>query len=166
MNTPETQPRPPRTPRGVKIVLAMSLAINLLIAGAVGGAFLGGRPEGGMRDRAEAARILGLGPLATALDRRDRAAVISAAGADRAAMRAERQRLVEAARDFAEAVRADPFDRAEAEAALERQRAIVSGLQDRGYGALLDYLEPMPAEDRAAFADSLQHMLARQGRGR
>ena len=159
MNTPETRPRPPRTPRGVKIVLAMSLAINLLIAGAVGGAFLGGRPEGGMRDRAEAARILGLGPLATALDRRDRAAGISAAGADRAAMRAERQRLVEAAR-------ADPFDRAEAEAALERQRAIVSGLQDRGYGALLDYLETMPAEDRAVFADSLQHMLARQGRGR
>lgn len=166
MTTPANPPPRTRTPRGVKIVLALSLALNLLILGAIGGAFLGGRPDGGLRDRTDTVRILGLGPLATALDRNDRAAVVAQAGADRAAMRAERRRLVDAASAFAEAVREDPFDRAAAEAALERQRAIVRGLQDGGYGALLDHLETMPSAARADFADRLLGLLQRQERRR
>lgn len=163
MNTPVEQPVKRRTPRGVKIVLGLSLALNLLILGAIGGAFLGARPEGGPRDRADTVRLLGLAPLAFALERDDRAAVVRAAGADREMMQRQRRQFVEAARGFAQSVRGDPFDRAAAEAALEEQRGVVLNLQDRGSAALLDYLATLSPSARDAFADNLLRMLNRRG---
>ena len=163
MSTPVDTPVKRRTPRGVKIVLGLSLALNLLILGAIGGAFLGGRPEGGLRDRAETVRLLGLAPLAFALESEDRAAVVQAAGADREMMRGQRRQFVEAARGFAQSVRGDPFDRAAAEAALMGQRGVVLDLQERGTGALLDRLATMSPAARDAFADNLLRMLNRRG---
>jgi hypothetical protein len=57
-----------RTGRGIKIALAVSLALNLLVAGLVGGAVLS-RPDPG---EAPAIRTLGLGPFALALPREAR----------------------------------------------------------------------------------------------
>ena len=57
-------------PKGVKIALALSLALNLLVLGLVGGALLSfGLP--GDRDDPRL-RTLGLGPFALALEREDR----------------------------------------------------------------------------------------------
>jgi uncharacterized membrane protein len=164
MSTPVETPIKRRTPRGVKIVLALSLALNLLVLGAIGGAFLGGRSDGGLRDRADMVRLLGLGPLAIALERDDRAAVMRGAGANQEMMRRQRRQLVEAARGFAQSVRGDSFDRAAAEAALEVQRGTVLNLQDRGYGALLDHLATMSPAARDNFADNLLQILNRRGR--
>jgi uncharacterized membrane protein len=164
MSMPVETPVKRRTPRGVKIVLALSLTLNLLIFGAIGGAFLGGRGEDGQQNRADTARLLGLGPLAFALERDDRAAVMRGAGANQEMMRRQRRQLVEAARGFAQAVRGDPFDRAAAEAALEVQRGTVVNLQDRGSGALLDHLATMSPAARDDFADNLLQILNRRGR--
>lgn len=163
MSTPVEPPIKRRMPRGAKIVLGLSLALNLLVIGAIGGAFLGGRPEGGLRDRAETLRVLGLAPLGFALERDDRAAVVQSAGADREMMRGQRRQFVEAARGFAQSVRGDPFDRAAAEAALMRQRGVVLALRDRGNAALLDRLAAMSPAARDAFADNLLRMLNRHG---
>ena len=164
MSTPVESPVKRRIPRGVKIALALSLALNLLVLGAIGGAFLGGRGDSDPRDRAETARLLGLGPLAFALEPDDRAAVLRGAGADRDMMRRQRRQLIEAARGFAQSVRGDPFDRAGAEAALQVQRGMIVNLQDRGYGALLDHLATMSPAAREDFADTLERILNRRGR--
>ena len=74
----------PRTRRGIKIVLSLSLAINLLILGAIGGAMLNGGPDGPIRDRVDLVRTLGLGPLGRALDRDDRNQIVARVGDDRA----------------------------------------------------------------------------------
>lgn len=164
MADPTQTPRP-KAGRGVKIALGLSLAVNLLILGAVGGAMLGGRPDGPIRDRFDAVRSLGLGPMGLALDREDRDEITARVGRDREAMRAERQALLAVTLQFVEAVEADPFDRTAAAAALEAQRGHVLGLQERGHGALLDQLEAMPLSAREGFAERLRRALSRHHGG-
>ena len=158
--TDTTQTRP-RTRRGIKIALGLSLGVNLLILGAVGGAMLNGRPDGPIRDRMDLVRTLGLGPLGTALSRDDRSQIVARVGQDRAALRAERTALLNATLAFVTAVEADPFDREVTAAALELQRDHVHGLQERGHGALLDQLEQMSPAGRAEFADRLRRSIER-----
>jgi hypothetical protein len=153
---------PPRGGRGIKIALALSLALNLLIAGLVGGALLALGPRGGDEPRL---RTLGLGPFALALDRADRAAVRE--GIDRSALRAERRALGAGLVQLRGALLAQPFDRAAAEAALTRARGATERLQAQGHDALLDRVETMNADERAALAGRLERALHRMaGRGR
>jgi hypothetical protein len=156
--TDPTQAKP-RTRRGIKIALGLSLAINLLILGAIGGAMLNGHPDGPIRDRVDLVRTLGLGPLGRALDRDDRNQIVARVGQDRAVVRAEREALLAATLAFVTAVEADPFDREATAAALAQQRDHVRGLQERGHGALMEQLERMSPAARAEFADRLRHSL-------
>jgi len=157
----ETKAAPRRAGRGVKIALGVSLALNLLVIGAVGGAVLSGGPDGRMRDRLDMMRSLGLGPLGMALERDDRDEIAARIAVDRADLQGARRALLEATLTFSEAVAAVPFDRAAAAAALEAQRGHVAGLQERGHAALLDQLEAMPQAARDAFADRLRRALNR-----
>lgn len=163
--TEPTQSKP-RTRRGIKIALGLSLAVNLLILGAVGGAMLNGRPDGPIRDRVDLVRTLGLGPLGRALEREDRNQIVTRVGEDRAALRAEREALLEATLGFVLAVEQDPFDREATAAALAQQRTHVHELQERGHGALLEQLERMSPAARAAFAERLRRSLERHGNDR
>ena len=156
----------PRTHRGIKIVLGLSLAVNLLILGAIGGAMLNGGPDGPIRDRVDLVRTLGLGPLGRALDRDDRNQIVARVGDDRAAVRAEREALLQATLAFVTAVESDPFDREATAAALAEQRAHVHGLQERGHGALMEQLEIMSPAARAEFADRLRQSLERHRNSR
>jgi len=161
MSDPGTQPgASPRTGRGIKIALGLSLAVNLLILGLVAGAVLsiGGRFGGEDDPRL---RTLGLGPFAIALSREDRAAVTDRI--DRDALRGERRALGSGLRQLHGALLADPFDRAAAEEALARSRAATVALQGLGHAALLDQIETMDAADRAALADRLVRALRRMG---
>lgn len=157
----ESNERPRRVGRGLKIALGISLALNLAVLGAIGGAVLTGGPGAGMHDRLDMMRSLGLGPMGLVLDRADRDAITARATTDRAALRAERRALLEATLAFTDAVAAEPFDRAVAAAALQVQRGHVAGLQERGHVALLDQLETMPQAARARFADRLRRTLTR-----
>ncbi|WP_071673586.1 periplasmic heavy metal sensor [Nioella nitratireducens] len=158
----ETTETPRKRPgRGLKIALGLSLALNLLVLGAVGGAVLNGGPDGRLHDRMDLARTLGLGPVGAALDGADRDALMDRARQDRDDLRARREGLLADTLAFAEAVRSDPFDRSAAAALLEDQRARVNGLQQWGHEALLDRLDRMPWEARAAFADRLTSALSR-----
>jgi hypothetical protein len=145
--------------RGLKIALALSLAVNLAIVGLVLGAMIGFGPMGDRDD--PRLRALGLGPFAMALSREERAGV--GARIDRATMRAERRALGEGLVSLRQALRAEPFDRAAAAAALARMRDATVTLQTVSHDALLDQIAQMPAADRAALADRFARALRRMG---
>ncbi|MFZ1469179.1 MAG: periplasmic heavy metal sensor [Paracoccaceae bacterium] len=143
-------------PRWMKIVLALSLALNLAIAGLAVGAMLRGGPHG--------ARDFGLGPLTEALSREDRKALRAGFIQAHPDLRADRQ----AARaDFAallQILRTDPMDPAALDAAMgtvaDRNAALVSTAR----GLLAERLKAMTAAERTEFADRLQAALERPGR--
>ena len=154
------RPPAPRTRRGIKIVLAVSLALNLLVAGLVGGAILGsGGFGGGDRDRDPDLRSLGLGPFALALPREERQGLLDRI--DREALRQDRREIGGALRALQAALRASPFDRDAAEAALRRSRVVAEGIQGRGHALLLDRLDEMSPAQRAELADRLSRALRR-----
>ncbi len=149
-----------RTGRAVKIALALSLALNLAIVGVIGGAVIGrDRHDGGP----PALRTLGLGPFVVALSRDDRAALRDRIEAQGAPLREERRAIGGALRAVQAALLTDPFDRAAAEAALARSRASAGSLQEAGHTALLDQIEGMDAEARAALAERLNRVMRRLG---
>ena len=160
----EQTPAPARAGRGLKIALALSLAINLAVAGLVGGAVLGGRNQGGdPGSEAPALRSLGLGPFAVALPREDREELRARITEQGTPVRDERRAIGQALREVQAALLVDPFDRAAADAAFERSRDRVIGLQELGHGALLDQIETMSAEERADLAESLNRVMRRFG---
>ncbi|NKX43704.1 periplasmic heavy metal sensor [Roseicyclus persicicus] len=156
MSDPAAAPKPARSGRGVRIALALSLALNLLILGLVAGAVLAVGPRGGDDPRL---RTLGLGPFALALSREDQEAVRGRI--DRDALRTERRALGASLLQLRQALLAEPFDRAAAEAALARSRAAAEALQGQGHAALLDQIGTMDAAERAALADRLERALRR-----
>lgn len=154
---PPTPPAPPGAGRGLKVALAASLAVNLLILGLVAGAILGRDGP----DDVPGLRTLGLGPFALALDRDARAGVRDRLAADATPLRGDRRALGRSLVALQTALRADPFDRDLAEDALSRVRQSSEALQARGHGALLDELETLPLAERIAIADRLVRIVRR-----
>ena len=147
----------PRSGRGIRIALAVSLALNVLILGLVGGAVLN-RPDPG---DAPALRVLGLGPFALVLPREARDDIRHRIERDLEEVRRERAQIGLSLMALRRALLADPFDREAASRALGQSRDAAAALQARGHGALLDTLEGMSLEERAAIADRLGRTLRR-----
>lgn len=146
--------------RGLRIALGLSVALNLLVAGVVAGAFL---RDGGPRDRM--VRDLDLGPFTEALSQADRAAIrrdfvarMPAMGEARRAMRAEFGALLQL-------LRAEPFDPDAVRQVLAGYRARMQERVDLGQDLLLERLAAMTPAARQAFADRLEDRL-RRGPGR
>jgi len=135
----------------LRIVLVISLSINLLIVGALAGAALSG---GKWHHRVPPGMMAPGGPLTGALSFEDRRAI---ARRMRAAIR----------KDFAglmEDLRAKPFD---PEAVAARLAAIRGGFRQRmdlGQALLVERLAGMGPAERAAFADRLETELRRRHR--
>lgn len=144
-------PRSPWAKRG----LILSLLGNLLLAGLLVGA--------GVRNHMHMMRgagAEGFGPLVMAMSREDRGALrdsFKGEGDDWKAFRAENDK---AFTDLAAIIAADPFDRAAAEAVLDRQSAGFDKRMAAGRGLLLDRIAGMSATDRAAFAERLRAALS------
>lgn len=155
-DVPKISPPGPAPTRGwVKVVLAVSLALNLGVAGLAVGAFV---KNGGPPPRHED-RDMGLGPLGDALDRSDRRALRRAFlesfpefKAGRAAFRADFTALLAA-------LRAEPFDSVALDAAVtviaDRNTERLATIRD----IISDYLAQMTPETRTAFADRLEREL-------
>ena len=148
--------------RGWRIVLIVSLALNLLIAGAIGGWVLrhGIGPHGRTRPAFRALAQLG-GPLTHALDAEGRAAIAARLRAERGAHEARRAALREGFEALLADLRAQPFDRDRVAARLDAQRAQVAGRFQAGHAALVAHLAQMSAPERAAYADRLEEKLRR-----
>lgn len=149
-----------RPGRGLKIALILSLGLNFLIIGTIAGFVAVGKSRW-EQSGPPVMRAIGLGPILPALDGEDRQALFSS-------IRDNRDRLAEGGRSFGrsvrgftESLRAEPFDRAAAEAALLAQRDHGAAMQAEGHALLLDQIEGMSAEARAALADRIEQRLRR-----
>ncbi len=135
-------------------LLVASLALNLLVAGAVVGMLISG---GGWHGRHHAPGIDAAGgPMTRALDEPDRRAI---ARQMREAYRDGRPGRPEQRAAFDALIidlRRTPFDRAAVEAHMARMRGMLAERLELGQGLLLDRLESMTPETRAAFADRLE----------
>lgn len=148
----ETQKR--SSPRWMRVVLVLSLALNLLIVGAVVGAVSSGG-KGGPR-----LSDVSFGPYTAALGREDRRALRrairdTAGRPDRAAARENFQ-------TFLTVLRTEPLDVAEMTRVFEAQGALAQARLAAGKAALLEHIAEMSAADRAAFADRLEEVLRRR----
>lgn len=148
-----TPPTPPQAgmSRGLRVLLVVSLALNLAVAGLVVGRLVHGHPGGGRPMAVD----LPLGPFARALSPEDRRAIGRDLLGD-PALRDMRQSLREAdIAALAEALRAEPFDSAAAAAVIARQSAKLRALEQAVEEALLSRFATMSAAERAALADRL-----------
>lgn len=150
--------------RGVRIALAVSVALNLLVIGLVAGAML---RDGGPRGRM--AGDPAFGPFTEALAPEDRAALRQEFVQRIPEMRDMRRQM---RTDFAallEALRAEPFDAGAVRGLIEAQSARMAGRLQVGQELLVARIEAMTPEARAAFADRLESRLRRgperQGNG-
>lgn len=149
-NTPAaTKPR-----RIWKIVLALSLALNLAVAGIVVGSIASGRagPDG------PRSFDLGIGPMTRALTRQERRAIGQSLRESRALHDLNpRERIG----GLVAALQADPFDPAVLQALLDAQSQKMDDVQMRAQAAFLALVTDMTPERRAEFAAQLREELSR-----
>ena len=150
-----------RRPGGwLGIALVVSLGLNVLLVGVVGGAYLRDWQRQAMRpDRA--VQMLGLRPFWRAMDPESRAQLAKAVREMRGALRAEGGVYRGFARDFRAALLAEPFDRAALERVLARQADMLARRMSLGRKVLVDRIAEMTPEQRRAFARRLSK--ARRG---
>ena len=151
--TETTAPLPPKSGRGLKIAFAISLALNLAVAGLAVGAWLRGGPGHGMP------RDLGFGPFTEALSPEDHHALKEAIRADLPAFRAGREAAKAEFDTLLTALRAEPFDLAAVNTAMS---AIVDRNAERlakGQDLLAARIKAMSPADRLACADRLEAAL-------
>ncbi|MBT8411625.1 MAG: periplasmic heavy metal sensor [Octadecabacter sp.] len=156
--TKDTQTDPTGSGKGRwrKWLLVGSLGLNLMVAGLVAGAMLGGGPDG------RPSRLdLTVGPLTRAMAEEDRASLraqLRAQGAfdhrERIAMRADMVVMLGL-------VRAETFDTEAFRDVVLRQRTRLANGQDRVLAVVASQIANMSREDRAAFADRLEDQLRR-----
>ncbi|QFT64426.1 periplasmic heavy metal sensor [Roseivivax sp. THAF30] len=133
-------------PRWMKVLLVLSLGLNLLIVGTVVGTFAKRGPPG-PSDRLDSFAY------ARALDHADRRAIFSEL---RAARREIDGPSIRDASGALSILRAEPFDSAAFADVIEAQNARGDQLREIGQSALIDRISAMSAEERNEYADRLE----------
>ncbi|WP_170157854.1 periplasmic heavy metal sensor [Litoreibacter meonggei] len=156
----------PRAPRRVKVALAISVAINLLVLGAVVGAGMHGD-----RDRKSFGNrggdIAAIGIYGRALDRPDRRAISQRLREGRNDQGREiRAELGEFALEASEFLKQTPFDKDAFAGVLQRQQGLIKGRSDMMQNALVEQIASMTTEQRIEYANRLQELLDHGGRRR
>ncbi|MEC3861882.1 periplasmic heavy metal sensor [Mesobacterium sp. TK19101] len=156
MATTETaQPRGTR--RWVRVLLFVSLALNLMVVGLAAGMIWRGLPD---HREAPQSRDQTM-PYTRALERDDQRALRrqlreAFAGAPR-----DRGDLARAYRRSVELLRAEPFDPDALRANLDAQSRNAQARLTTGQKVLADYLATMSPSQRAAYADRLEQEITR-----
>lgn len=154
--TEPTQTPVTRTPVWLRIVLFVSLALNLMVVGIIAGHVLRDAPPRKVPrvDRIE-------GPMTFALSHEDRRAIGRALRDEYRQNRPTRQQMMQEYKGMVTALRADPFRPEQLEEAFQRQRNAANDRVEVGQRLLMDHLKSMSAEERHAFADRLEEGLRR-----
>lgn len=155
--TPVTPPPAGATSRGVKIALAISMALNLAVAGLAVGAWLNGGPRDMPRD-------MSFGPFSAALDSDDRQAIRRALLDRMGEFRASRAEARAEFTTLLETLRADPFDAQAMKSALAAIEVRNAQRLELGRNLIETRLIEMSDAERRAFADRLEKGLRRGGR--
>lgn len=140
-----------------RIVLVISLALNLAVVGVVGGFMVRSSGDKGPPRSFD----VGLGPIGRALDREDRRAIGAALRNAPQLRGSSRQKDEAILADFIAALRADPFSEAALVVVLEVPATRVAAVRETAITALTNRIVGMSVADRHALADRL----AENGRG-
>ncbi|HMO09534.1 MAG TPA: periplasmic heavy metal sensor [Paracoccaceae bacterium] len=153
---------PPGPPPGrwMRVLLVVSLALNLAVAGLVAGAMLRG-PWSGDGPRAVSVRDPGLGPYAAALSEEDRSVLRRALRARLPDLRAARAGFQADMQAVLGALRAEPFDPEALRAAMDRSSARLTETVAIGQAMVFDRIAALGPAERRAFADRLEAALDR-----
>ncbi len=154
-------------PRRVKLALITSLAVNVLVIGAVAGAMIKGgeRPPKGYSDRSGSSVAIGI--YGHALEKADRRAVGALMRADRKAQRREiRAELGALAAKASDLLVQTPFDKQAFANVLLEQQHVIKGSADAMQTALVEHIAAMSPERRAAYAQRLNDALEKGARRR
>ncbi|MEM8869938.1 MAG: periplasmic heavy metal sensor [Pseudomonadota bacterium] len=152
-----------RMPRWAKLLLVVSLALNLAIAGLVAGIALRGGPY---RDSAIAGSPLvdGFRRMHRAMPEADQAALHMDLKGRGDALRTHRRQLRETRAAFLEALTAEPFSEDDLRATLERQSTQWEDLGAETREILITRINAMTPEARSAFAANLKKAMRRGSR--
>jgi uncharacterized membrane protein len=153
---PPSQPTAPGGQRWLKIALAVSVALNLAVAGLVAGAWLRDGPGHGMP------RDMSFGPFTEALSDTDRRELRRTLGDRAHGFREARQEMQADLQALLTTLRADPFDPAAAEAALTAIERRATDRLDLGRDLIAERILAMSDAERDAFADRLERGLKRR----
>ena len=160
---PEMPPPMPPAPtpvsggqRWLKIALAVSVALNLSVAGLGAGAWLRDGPGHGMP------RDLSFGPFTEALRDSDRRELRRTLGERAHGFREARQEMQADLEALLATLRAEPFDPAAAEAALTTIATRTTDRLDLGRKLIAERILAMSDAERKAFADRLERGLKRR----
>ena len=140
----DTAPPTPRLSLTLRIVFALSLALNLLVIGAIAGAWWRGGPPGGPGQVGQVAALYRALPDDVRRSLRGEMRGVT----DRDDLRAMRARG-----PLLAALRADPFDPAAVEAILAAQAQTMGEMHRRMRAAWLDRVAAMTPQERAAYAE-------------
>lgn len=164
MSSASLPTRPPASGRKLKMALLVSLAINLLVVGAVGAALIGARrgigPLGGP--------VVGsphlLGFLRT-LPHERREAIWRATSPERAALSPIRKELRKARDDMHRALTSEPFDKERFAAALKIYDDTEAHMRRSALGFISAVADRLDAEERRAYVQwqAMYRRSARRG---
>jgi uncharacterized membrane protein len=149
--------------RGFKILLALSLAVNLAVLGVVAGTALKMRYDG---ERPTATRDIAFGPFTEALSRDQRRALFKGMAERGGNLRQAREQFRSDVAAIAESLRRSPFDAEEFRSLIAQQGARLEVRADEGRQALAALVTSMPEAERLEFADRLEQALQRRRRPR
>lgn len=149
-------PAPPVTgcPRWLKIVLGLSLGLNIVIMGIVAGIWLRNDPP-----RERPASMGYAAPYVIALPRDVRRDVFGAIRSDETLPNRSARRVHYS--DMIEVLRAEPFDRDRAKAILSLQGSEAARIQDVSQAAWLSAVADMDLSERSAYAERIEKVLSR-----
>lgn len=157
MDKPMDKPQSenPKQGKGLRIALAVSLALNFAVIGLVAGAMLHDGP--GLRT--PVVRDLGFGPYTEALSPEDRKALRRQLFERAPEIRETRRMMRDDTKALLALLRADPFDGPAFAARMQDQHSRMEMQSRLGQSLLEDFILAMPAEERHAFADRLERGL-------
>ncbi len=147
-----------------RVLLFVSLAVNLLIVGMVAGAFY---RAGKFRSAARAnppLYDLGYGPYGRAFSKEDRQKISQAMAAHAPGLRDNRKVLRARSLDLIEALRREPYEPELVAGIIAEQQEKLSERQNVGRIILLDHIATMDADKRKRYADKLERILRRGGK--
>ena len=152
--------KPMKNPIWIKSVFIASLALNLLVLGAIGGAWLS--PDGPRGKAVEAAaRDLGATPFVRAVARADRRELAQSFRQQAEPLQRNRAELRLRFDALLGALRAETFDRTEVASLMGLQRGAAIQRQEIGERVLIEYLSGLSFEERQEYADRLESAVRR-----
>lgn len=147
-----------------KVVLALSLGLNLAVVGVVAGAWWNGPDRS---ERGQPRPAWSNGPFGRALTDADRKSLAQEFRSEKGVgkrMRGHRAEMRKNASEITKILRAEPFDPAALEAIFVRMRDLGRQQIDAGNEALMNRLVAMSPEERSDFADRFEKTIKRPRR--